>query len=154
LNAPMPDGRIYTMLWTHIYDTDQDEVVHWVCSDDGGRTWSLPLPTNLRGQVCCPIPLADGRMAAIYNDRHEPQGVRVAISNDLSNFDLERQVTVFDAGVEATFGTTQHENFLAEHMLIAFGKPQGQQLSDGDILVCFWCTVVGVTHTRWVRLAE
>jgi hypothetical protein len=153
LNSRMPDGRIYTMLWTHIYNTDQDDCVHWVCSEDDGRTWSQPQPTNLRGQVCCPISLADGRMAAIYNHRHEPHSVRIAISEDLSTFDLYNQLTVFDAGSEATFGTTDHENFLAEHMLIAFGKPQGQQLPNGDLLVYFWCTVGGVTHTRWVRCA-
>lgn len=151
LNARMPDGRIYTMLWTHIYNTDQDDNVHWVCSDDEARTWSQPKRTNLRGQVCCPIALADGRMAAIYNHRHEPHSVRLAFSEDLSTFDLENQLTIFDAGTEATFGTTDHENFLAEHMLIAFGKPQGQQLPNGDLLVYFWCTVGGVTHTRWVR---
>lgn len=154
LNARMPDGRIYTMLWTHIYNTDQDDVIHWVCSEDEGRTWSQPRPTNLRGQVCCPIPLSDGRMGAVYNYRHEPQAVRFAISDDLSTFDLENGLAVFDAGAEATFGTTDHENFLAEHMLIAFGKPQGQQLDDGDVLVYFWCTVGGVTHTRWVRLRD
>ena len=42
--------------------------------------------------------------------------------------------------------------FLAEHMQIAFGKPGGTLLPDGDIMTYFWCTVAGVTHTRWVKL--
>jgi hypothetical protein len=152
LNARLPDGRLYVMLWTHVYGTKEDLVNHWAVSSDEGRTWSDPKPTNLRGQVCCPIALPDGRVAAIYNHRHEPQGVRIAVTEDLSAFDLENEVVVFDAGAEATLGQTNHENFLAEHMLIAFGKPVGSLLSDGDLLVSFWCTVGGVTHTRWVRL--
>lgn len=152
MNARLPDGRIYTMLWTHLYGTSEDLVNHWVVSSDEGRSWSKPQPTNLRGQVCTPIPLPDGRVAAIYNYRHEPQGVRVAVTEDLSHFDVENEVVVFDAGAEATLGKTDHDNFLAEHMLIGFGKPKGVVLRDGDILTFFWCTSGGVTHTRWVRL--
>ena len=67
---------------------------------DEGQTWSLPVKTNLKGQVCCSIALADGRVAAIYNYRREPQGIRVALSEDLRHFvDV---LTVFDASSEAT----------------------------------------------------
>lgn len=152
MNARLQDGRIYTMLWTHFYGTSEDLVNHWVVSADEGRSWSEPQPTNLRGQVCTPIPLPDGRVAAIYNYRHEPQGVRIAVTEDLSNFDLDDELVVFDAGAEATLGEPDHENFLAEHMLIGFGKPKGIVLRDGTLLTFFWCTSSGVTHTRWARL--
>jgi sialidase-1 len=154
MNCRLDDGRLCALLWTHLYGTSEDLPNHVVLSDDGGRTWSDPRATTLRGQVCTPIPLADGRVAAIYNDRIDPQGVRLALSTDetLTRFDVDGQATLFDAGAEATFGTTDHENFLAEHMLIAFGKPGGRRLDDGTLLTWFWCTVGGVTHTRWVRL--
>ena len=148
----LPDGRIYTMLWTHRYGTSGDLPNHWTVSEDGGRTWSGPRSTNLRGQVCAPIALADGRVAAIYNFRHEPQGIRVALSEDLEAFDVMGEVVVFDAGAEATLGEPETDNFLAEHMQIAFGKPGGIRLADGDLMTYFWCTVGGVTHTRWARL--
>lgn len=153
MNCRLDDGRIYTLLWTHLYGTSDDIENHWVLSEDEGRTWSAPRPTNLRGQVCTPIPLADGRVAAIYNDRHDPQGIRVAVTQDLTSYDVQHQITLFDAGPEATFGRPQHDNFLAEHMLIAFGKPGGRRLDDGTLLTWFWCTSAGVTHTRWARLS-
>ena len=153
MNCQLPDGRLYTLIWTHLYGTSDDIENHWVMSQDEGRTWSAPRATNLRGQVCTPIPLADGRVAAIYNYRHEPQGVHVALTEDLERFDTDHEVVAFDAGAEATLGETDHENFLAEHMLIAFGKPGGRRLDDGTLLAWFWCTVGGVTHTRWLRLA-
>ncbi len=149
----LPDGRIYTLIWTHKYGTSDDLHNHWVISEDLGRTWSEPRPTNLRGQVCTPIPLPDGRVAAIYNYRHEPQGIHVALTADLCNFDVDNEAVVFDAGAEATLGDPESENFLAEHLLIAFGKPGGVVLPDGDIMTYFWCTSQGVTHTRWVRLS-
>ncbi len=152
MSAVLPDGRIYTMIWTHQYGTSEDLANHWSVSEDQGRTWSQPRPTNLRGQVCMPIPLPDGRVAAIYNFRYEPQGIHVALTSDLENFDLEHEVVVFDAGREATLGQPENENFLAEHMQIAFGRPGGVLLSDGDVMAYFWCTVDGITHTRWVKL--
>ncbi len=150
--ALLPDDRIYTLLWTHVYGTHNDLANHWTLSTDQGRTWSAPRPTNLFGQVCTPIPLADGRVAAIYNFRKEPQGIRVAVTENLERFDVENEIVVFDAGAEATLGEPETENFLAEHMQIAFGKPGGVRLSDRTVLVYFWCTAGGVTHTRWVRL--
>ena len=150
--ATLTDGRIYTLIWTHLYGTSDDLNNHWTISEDEGRSWTAPRPTNLRGQVCTPIPLADGRVAAIYNHRHDPHGIRVALTEDLEQFDLASEVVVFDAGREATLGPPKTDNFLAEHLQIAFGKPGGLQLPDGDLITYFWCTAAGVTHTRWVRL--
>ncbi len=144
----LPDGRIYTLIWTHQYGTSEDLTNHWVVSADKGRTWSEPQPTNLRGQVCTPIPLPDGRVTAIYNNRHEPQGIHVVLTGDLSTFDVDNEIVVFDAASEATLGDPTSDNFLAEHMLIAFGKPGGILLPDGDLLTYFWCTAGRVTHTR------
>ena len=147
----LPDGRIYTLFWTHKYGTSEDITNHWSVSADQGRTWTEPQPTNLRGQVCSPIPLPDGRVAAIYNYRHEPQGIHVALTDDLAHYDVENEMVVFDAGAEATLGEPEHQNFLAEHMQIAFGKPAGVRLSTGTLLAWFWCTSEGITHTRWVE---
>ena len=152
MNVRLADGRLYTMLWTHVNGTSEDLPVHWVISADEGRTWSQPKPTNIRGQVCSPIGLPDGRLAAIYNFRHHPQGIRVALSQDLSTFDPDGEVVVFDAGEEASLAGPDHENFLAEHLKIGFGKPSGILLDDGTLLTYFWCTSEGITHTRWARL--
>lgn len=146
----LADRRIYTMLWVHRYSTSEDTPNHYVISVDKGQTWGLPIATNLKGQVCCPIPLADGRVATIYDHRREPQGIRVALSEDLKHFvDV---LTVFGVGSKATLGQSQSDNFLAEHLLITFIKPGCIQLPAGDILIWYWCTVNSVTHTRWARL--
>ena len=150
--ALLPDGRIYTLIWTHLYGTSRDLTNHWTISEDQGQTWTHPRPTNLRGQVCTPIPLPDGRIAAIYNFRHDPQGIHLALTDDMESFDVANEVVVFDAGAEATLGDPGAENFLAEHMQIAFGKPGGVLLQDDTIMTYFWCTVDGVTHTRWARV--
>ncbi|MBM3934042.1 MAG: exo-alpha-sialidase [SAR202 cluster bacterium] len=150
--AIMPNGDLISLFWVHLYGTSEDTFNHWSISKDQGRTWSTPRPTNLRGQVCAPIPLKDGRVAAVYNYRHEPQGVHVALTKNFDHFDTDNEVKVFDASKEATLGKPEAGTFIAEHMKIAFGKPSGMTLPNGDILTHFWCTTQGVTHTRWVRL--
>ena len=153
MECVLPDGRIYAMFWTHLHGTKNDLNNHWSVSEDGGWTWSEPRPTNLRGQVCSPIALPDGRVAAIYNHRHDPHGIHVAVSEDLETFDLDNQVVVFDAGAEAQLGDTKTDAFFEEHLLIGFGKPCGHFEPDtGTLLTYFWCTSGGITHTRWVRL--
>jgi len=135
----LPDSRIYTMFWTHVRGTSDDLPVHYAVSEDEGRTWS-------------PIAFSDGRVAAIYNYRHMPQGIRVVLSHDLCRFDLENELIIFDADTEATLGETDYKNYLAEHLQISFGKPSAILLDDGTLLAYFWCTSNGVTHTRWVRV--
>jgi len=149
----LPDGRIYTLIWTRTWGTQEDRDVRnrWVVSEDQGRTWSEPQPTNLRGQLCAPIPLSDGRVAAIYNYRHEPQGVHVVLTEDLATFDTANEVVVFSAGRETMVGQAV-DDFIDKHQKIAFGRPWGRQLPDGALLVYFWCTLEEITHTRWVRL--
>ena len=92
-------------------------------------------------------------MAAIYNHRHDPHGIHVALSEDLETFDRDNEMVVFDAGAEAQLGETSTDTFFEEHLLIGFGKPCGHYEPDTDtLLTYFWCTSGGVTHTRWVRL--
>jgi hypothetical protein len=152
MHAVLPDGRIYNMLWTHFAGTHKDAKNHWSISSDEGRTWTAPEPTNLRGQMCVPIALADGRVAAIYNFRHDPQGIHLALSRDLKQFDTEHELVVFDAGAQTTLGPPAGETFVARKVNIAFGRPGGRRLADGTLLVYYWCTVDGVTQTRWARI--
>ena len=150
--AKLPDGRILTYLWTHVAGKNEWLNNHWTISEDDGRTWSQPAPTNINGQVCYPIPLQDGSVAVIYNQRTYPHGIRVAMArDDFSNFDIENEVEVFSARDDMVKGE-ESEDFLTEHCRINFGRPGGFQLPDGDLMTYFWCTQKNITHTRWVKL--
>ena len=150
--ARLPDGRILTYLWTHVAGKNEWLNNHWTISEDVGRTWSQPVETNIHGQVCYPIPLQDGSVAVIYNQRTHPHGIRVAVArDDFSNFDVENEVEVFSARDDMAKGQ-ESEDFLTEHCRVNFGRPGGFQLPDGDLMTYFWCTKDDVTHTRWVKL--
>ena len=149
----LPDGRIYALFWTREYGMVEDSNSSWVISSDEGRSWSEPRSTNFRSQACAPITLGDGRVAAIYAYRQDPQGIRVALSEDLSNYDLKNEMVVFDAQAEIVLPVTEDAEFCAVgNVDVMFGRPGGILLPDKDILVFFWCTSEGITHNRWVRL--
>ena len=148
----LPDGRIYNMVWAHRYRAVEDLPNHCLESADQGRTWTEPRPTNLMGQMCVPIALPDGRVAAVYSYRREPQGVHVALSEDLERFDVDNKIVAFDAGAEAVLGDPEPTS-LAVNMAQGFGRPGGKLLPDGTLLVYLWGTVDGLSHGRWVRLS-
>ena len=149
----LPDGRLYTTFWTIDAIKQADLVNHWVVSTDLGHSWSKPQSTNLRGQVCCPIALPDGHIAVIYNYRHDPQGIHLAVNRDHSEYDLDHEIVVFDAGGETTTGKAAIDTVLNKNLKVAFGRPNGVRLPNGDLLVSYWCTSNGVTHSRWARIA-
>lgn len=146
--------RLFVIFWTHSLATDKDLSVHWATSEDGGRTWTKPQPTNIQGQVTCPVDLEGGRMAAVYNLRYADRpGVMATLSEDGGRtWDLDNQVAIWDAYGEARVGVAAGGRELQQHVTIAFGKPDAQLLADGDILATFWCTQACVTHIRWCRL--
>ena len=148
----LPDGRIYNMVWAHRYRAVEDLPNHCLESADQGRTWTEPRPTNLMGQMCVPIALPDGRVAAVYSYRREPQGVHVALSEDLERFDVDNKIVAFDAGAEAVLGDPEPTS-LAVNMAQGFGRPGGKLLPDGTLLVYLWGTVDGLSHGRWVRIS-
>ncbi|HAA52377.1 MAG TPA: hypothetical protein DCE43_21860 [Planctomycetaceae bacterium] len=54
-------------------------------SDDGGRTWTDPIPTGLgvlQAAGAYPLKLADGRMLLLYGNRQFPYGTQVVGSHD------------------------------------------------------------------------
>lgn len=51
-------------------------------SEDGGKTWSKPRPTNLNGYPPHLLRVSDGRLLASFSVRHEPLGIRLCFSND------------------------------------------------------------------------
>jgi hypothetical protein len=51
-------------------------------SDDGGRTWTKPRPTEIVGKPPHLLRLRDGRILVTYGYRHEPYGERACLSAD------------------------------------------------------------------------
>ena len=71
-----PSGRVVAII--------RSDIIYRSISDDGGKTWTRPEDTGMRGAPVSGICLANGNMLCTYADRTSPDGagVRAALSYD------------------------------------------------------------------------
>jgi hypothetical protein len=83
--AQLPSGRIVVMMraTARAYDDTRADLFLWqVYSDDGGTTWTDPVPTPMLGFPPHLTVLNDGRLLCTYGRRRAPYGQRAMISAD------------------------------------------------------------------------
>lgn len=94
-------------------------------SDDGGRTWTDPIPTGLgvlQAAGAYPLYLRDGRMLLLYGNRQFPYGTQVVGSHD------HGQTWALDQPI-----------ILSWHSWSGYcGHPRSVQLQDGSILTGYY----------------
>lgn len=105
-------------------------------SDDGGRTWTQPVRTEIWGYPPHLLRLRDGRLLCSYGHRRAPLGVQTVLSVDGGRtWSIEQRAVLRDDGE-----TTD------------LGYPVSAQLPDETIFTVYYITTGGVTHvaaTRW-----
>ena len=112
-------------------------------SEDGGRTWSEPARTGIRGHPAHLLKLEDGRILCTHGYRRHPMGVRAVLSeNDGETWDTDNRVILRDDGG----GHSPHrgEGTGAGDV----GYPVSIQLQDGEVLTaCYITPADNVTHS-------
>ena len=151
----MSDGRLFTMFWTALMkDGINSQPLHRCIGSPDGSEWSEPEPTNLLGQTNHAVDLGEGWMLEFYSSRDGAQpGFFAGLSSDEGRtWDLENHVCVWDATGRDKLGVEVSDTYPRSHDTIAFGAPRAIRLTDGDVLVTYWCTEMSVTHVRCARL--
>ena len=148
-------------------------------SDDGGRTWSYPLLTDIWAPHSPPhlLKLRDGRVLCTYGYRRQPMGVRAVLSRDGGEtWDTDNTVVLRDDGGTPTQLDVPEDVDLEELRLsgAAFqaevqrvlsrakyptqraradnGYPISTQLPDDSIFTVYYITPSdGVTHAAGTR---
>ena len=105
-------------------------------SDDGGRTWSQAVHTDIWGYPPHLLKLRDGRILCSYGHRRAPLGIQAVISADGGrSWDLDHRAILRGDGE-----TTD------------LGYPLSVQLPDDSIFTVYYMTIGGITHvaaSRW-----
>ena len=135
--AELPDGELVCALRSEMEDAP---CLHVCRSDDGGRTWSMPVQTAMNGYQQPPhlIVLADGRLLCTYGRRSLPHGQRACISPDGGDtWPMEREAVLRDDGPS-----------------IDLGYPATAELSPGELLTVYYQQErlgdkVCIQATRW-----
>lgn len=105
------DGRLVTMFRIEPRDySDRNPFVPhrflWQShSDDGGRTWAVPVQTPLWGYPPHLLRLSDGRLLVTYGYRREPFGQRACISTDQGRtWDTRNEIVIRDDAPSGDLG--------------------------------------------------
>lgn len=115
--AELADGR-----WLACIRVEADGYVRLARSRDGGRTWSAPETTAIRGFPQHILPLRDGRVLLSYGYRFAPAGVRAVLSRDNGRtWDLDDEIIL-------SYGAPDFD----------LGYPVSIELEDGRVLTVYY----------------
>jgi hypothetical protein len=158
-NALCPKtGRLVTMFWTYNRKTEKDEEIHIAWGDPNTLEWEKPFSTGIKGQVCQPIPLPDGRLAAFYVNRHAPGSMRLILSEDKGKtWDSKGELVVHmcdEAKQRGLNGESDYAQYWDDMLTTwTFGHPTGVVLADGTLLLGYYAgPSVTCLSVHWARV--
>ncbi len=103
---------------------DNDVRLRQAESFDGGRSWSQPVPTEMRGYPAHLLKLSNGMLLAVYGRRIAPMGERACIStDDGKTWETENEIVLSNA-------VPQDSGHL--------GYPASAQMPDGTIWTVYY----------------
>jgi len=147
----LSDGRVVGIGWQQERSGDRDYPNAYSISLDGGESFGPTLSTGLMGQAVAMRALEGGRVAVVYNRRHENPGVGLAIARpDHRGFNVEFDGLAWSA--QSGFrGEVKDEEaiFWAD---FSFGEPAVEVLPDGSFFVVFWCHEKNVQGSRYCHV--
>jgi hypothetical protein len=146
----LADGTLLAAAWAYDDQRKRDLPNQYVLSADGGRTWSAPRSTGLRGQTLTPFLLADGRILCVYR-RLDKTGLWA----NLSYLKGGRWINIAALPLwgAQTAGLTSHSRSMSRNFGgLRFGAPSIARAPDGAIFVAFWCYEDCVSVIRWFKL--
>jgi hypothetical protein len=143
----LSDGRLVQFYHAFHHPSATDRTVHVGWSEDGGITWTLPTSTGIEGQMSWPVALTDGRVLLCVQQRHDPKGLVLFLSEDGGrSFDPTSETTLYThegfSGGPAD-GHSTVSDYFADMDIYTFGHPAGIALDDSRVLFCYYAGMRG-----------
>jgi len=145
-------GRLMAVCWTVRLGSYDDLENHYALSTNGGRTWSDPQSTGIRGQTMTPVWLGGDGFLVLYNRRYGRQGVVMCLARvGHDGWRVESEDLMWDAQAERERPTGDSSK-IDEFYDFQFGLPSALRLDDRTFLAVHWCKEDGVFGVRWTLL--
>ena len=131
----LPDGRLLGMIRAEGREIGPHYTVFQTVSDDGGKTWSMPVSLGVSGSPPHLLQHSSGAIVLAVGRRQEPFGQRALVSRD--------------------GGETWPEEYIIKGADYAdIGYPCSVELSDGSILTVYYQHAEGENYpsllwSRW-----
>jgi len=150
----MADGRLVAMAWTYDEGKGVDRNNSCAVSTDGGRSFGRPQLTDLQGQTPALLYLGGNRVFCAYRRMDKPGlwGATGEIGAD-GRWRTVRQDCLWNP-LAGGVGGKQAETMVEAFHALKLGAPHFVELSNGEVLLTFWCVEDCVSNIRWVRLGQ
>lgn len=143
------DGRVLSVSWVIDVSAGKNFPTEYSLSMDRGETFTPPVPTGFLAQTCKVIQLSDSRLFCAYRRDDKP-----GLWSTLAKLDDEKWVNLEDKPLwlGASSGMRGQTSSADELSSLKFGYPSMKQLSNGDVLLLFWCQEDCITNVRWMKI--
>ena len=131
----LENGRLLGMIRAQGPGVFHGFTIYQTVSDDGGRTWTTPVPLNVTGSPPHLLKHSSGAIICAFGRREQPFG--------------ERAIVSWDNGE-----TWEDEYILHETTPCDLGYPASVELPNGEILTVYYQAVEGdgftsIQYTKW-----
>ncbi|MFA6714057.1 MAG: sialidase family protein [Victivallaceae bacterium] len=131
-------GKLLAFAWTVKMGCYSDLCNHLAWSYDGGISWREAMPTTIRGQTLSPFWLGRNRFLLVYNYRHSPQGIKLALA-DIADSECKILAETFLwRPVYDKNATTAYKNGIESFDAFSFGLPSVISIGSKEFLAVFW----------------
>lgn len=145
----LTDNKLVSLSWVYDEKNGRDLPNHFSISNDGGKTWTTPKSTNTKGQTAALIKLPGEKLLMVYRRLDKP-GLWAEVAHIENNeWIQEKTFCVWQGNMKTE---DKPENMVQEFNELKFGAPCALLLSDGAVLIAFWCYENMVSNIRWFRI--
>jgi sialidase-1 len=145
----LDDGRILAVSWVHDLTKNKNFPSEYSLSESRGENFSEPMLTGFRAQTCKLIQLRNGLLLGAFRDTERP-----GLWATVARLEGKQWITLSEAPLwqGAVTGMQGRRSSAEELSALQFGYPSMKQLSNGEVLLLFWCQENCITSIRWIRI--
>ena len=147
----LESGTVVNIGWNESLRSGERLDNHYTISTDGGRSWSAPRSTGIRGQASSVCAIGGERLLAIHAVRRDTDRPGIyAYIVDLSEgeWNITKEMLVWEPATPVIKDKNMAEIF----SYLKFGQPGAILLRDGDILMSHWFASEGQYKTVCTRI--
>ena len=147
----LASGTIVCIGWNEDLVTGQRLENHITYSEDGGATWSAPIPTGILGQASSVCAIGGEKILALHALRRDTD--RPGIYGCIVDFSEKKwNITEKQLLWEPNTPMVKDGHMAEIFSFLKFGQPGAIRLADGDILMTHWFAEQGQYKTCATRI--
>ena len=148
----LASGTLVCIGWNEDLTTGERMDNHYTISLDGGKTWTAPRSTGVRGQASSVCALGGEKLLALHAVRRDTDRPGIyAYIVDLSDgeWKVEEEALLWEPATPIVKDVKMAEIF----SFLKFGQPGAVVLSDGDVMMSHWYAEQGQYKTVATRIS-